>query len=262
MIHFRRYFSGGRRLLSSALSEIQTWESYLDYCNKNNVDITSTTFKGTVYELVVKQFLTDTLKCTDLVRIGGSFDNGIDIMGKWNLNHFWNEVRDKKMVPLTSTRVQNSMVQPLLKKSIEYSDSARRYKRRVSNNKSLLSLHDDINILVQCKNHNSKIKAATIRELCGVYHHQVKTKRDSSRTFMFLVSPHPLTTQASRIIDSSTVPIIHCKLSLPSFKGIDIQSASYGSSVILDSVFMNAMSRALVKGLKLELAFEAYKNKS
>lgn len=251
------YVRYGIRKLSS-IASIQTCQSYLNYCRQNNININSTLFRGTLYELLTKELLTSSLRCHSLTRVGGSFDEGIDILGNWDLSHFWNQLTTKPST-ITSTKLQFGTVQPLLKNSVEHCDW-HKLDKPVPPKKGGLSLAEDINVLVQCKNYDTKIKPATIREISGLYHHRVNSKQETTRTFMFIVSPRPLTYQALRIVDSLPIPMIHCKLSILKFDKGDIYLVSNWNGGDLEAVYMNAMARALLKGLNLELQFENLKS--
>lgn len=69
-------------------SDFQTCQSYINYCRQESVNLNSTLFHGTLYELYSKMVLENHFHCTDLIRTGGSYDNGVDIFGKWALNKF------------------------------------------------------------------------------------------------------------------------------------------------------------------------------
>lgn len=72
-------------------SAIQDCQTYLNYCLQKNVNTGSHVFKGTLYELYVKSFLEQKLKCYDLVKYGGAYDNGVDVIGRWNLLPYYDE---------------------------------------------------------------------------------------------------------------------------------------------------------------------------
>lgn len=247
----------GVRTISN-IANIQSCQAYLNYSRQNNININSTLFRGTLYELLTKQLMSSLLNCCSLTRIGGSFDQGIDILGKWNLGHYWH-VLEPKPVNINTTKLQFGSIRPLLKDSREYNEyhAIPQSERRKQAN---LSLENDINVLVQCKNYDTKIKPATIREISGLYHHHVNTKQARGRTFMFLVSPRPLTYLALKIVDSLPIPMIHCKLSILKFDKGDIYSVSNWNGGELEALYMNAVARALLTGLNLELEFEKLKS--
>ncbi|CAN3368001.1 hypothetical protein DICA1_F39282 [Diutina catenulata] len=166
----------------SALAEIQSVEAYMDYCATKRVNLASTVFKGTLYELQCKEFLHQKLNCFHLIRVGGCYDNGIDIIGKWNLQHYFDKL--KSPPPARSTSVL-------------------RYVKDL----------DAINILVQCKNIGTKISARVVRELAGIYDFNVKRTAKQLRTnYLFLFSPHPLSPQAMTQLCTTNVPMIHVQL--------------------------------------------------
>mmetsp|Transcript_6402 Transcript_6402/g.8004 ORF Transcript_6402/g.8004 Transcript_6402/m.8004 type:complete len:273 (+) Transcript_6402:791-1609(+) len=242
----------------SNISNIQSCQAYLNYSRQNNININSTLFRGTLYELLAKQLMSNLLNCRSLMRVGGSFDQGIDIFGKWNLANYWHAL-DPKPANITNTKLQFGSIRPLLRDSKEYNEYhaiPQSERRKLAN----LSLENDVNILVQCKNYDTKIKPATIREISGLYHHHVNTKQARSRTFMFLVSPRPLTYLALKIVDSLPIPMIHCKLSILKFDKGDIYSVSNWNGGEVEALYMNAVTRALLTGLNLELEFEKIKS--
>ncbi|CUM50098.1 unnamed protein product [Debaryomyces fabryi] len=247
----------GLRTISN-IANIQSCQAYLNYSRQNNININSTLFRGTLYELLSKQLMSSLLNCRSLTRVGGSFDQGIDILGKWNLAHYWHAL-DPKPANITTTKLQFGSIRPLLKDSKEYNEYhaiPQSERRKLAN----LSLESDVNILVQCKNYDTKIKPATIREISGLYHHHVNTKQARSRTFMFLVSPRPLTYLALKIVDSLPIPMIHCKLSILKFDKGDIYSVTNWNGGEVEALYMNAVARALLTGLNLELEFEKIKS--
>lgn len=245
-----------RRSLST-IANIQSCQAYLNYSRDNNININSTLFRGTLYELLAKQLMSSSLNCHSLIRVGGSFDQGIDIMGKWDLSRYWHQL-DPKPSNISPTKLQFGSVKPILKNSIEYNE----YNciQQPANRKlNYLCLESDINVLVQCKNYDTKIRPATVREISGLYHHHVNTKSARSRTFMFIVSPRPLTYLALKIVDSLPIPIVHCMLSILRFNKGDIYSLDNWRGGDLESLYMNAVARSLLAGLNLELEFEKIK---
>lgn len=180
---------------SLSLRDVQTCRGYLEYCQTNQLLVDSALFRGTLYEFQAKEALEQTMNCKAMVRVGGAGDNGVDLMGRWNLARFGTE---------TLTKVSSKLL--LLKTRVSTAGQAH------------ISLEHDVIALVQCKNYATRIKAATIRELAGIYEYHVKTKLDAMRVFFFLVSPFPLTKQAQAQVDTSKVAIIHLKLAPMSMK--------------------------------------------
>lgn len=169
-----------------------------------------------------------------MTRVGGAGDNGIDLMGRWNLAQYDTQINKTKRIASTL----------LLLKT-----------RATAAKPAQINLEHDIVALVQCKNYASKIKASTIRELAGIYEYHVKTKLDTMRVFFFLVSPFPLTKQAQSQVDTSKVPIIHVKLQ-PMVLGSQVdESQRYVIENYelgdLGSLYMNPVAAKLLQGLEI-----------
>lgn len=243
------------RLASSTpLAQISNFKQYLKHCKTNQVSLESTVFRGTLYEYTAKNFLEESLRCFDLIRKGGAFDNGIDLVGKWDLSHFFNlNVDGIKQ----STIKDKTKVVPIIKNSKEF-----RQLRNLKTTKNSISMKKDISVLVQCKNHRTKIKASVIRELVGIYLHHIKTEIDTNSTFMILISPHPLTKQAQGIIDQTSIPLIHVILSplqlSESFTG-NMYSPRNWKGGLIESVYLNNYSKILLKYLDIELELQKLK---
>lgn len=195
----------------------------------------SAMFRGTLYEFLTKEKLENTMNCHNMVRVGGAGDNGVDLIGKWNLREYDIDERTKassKLILLKSRPSASALPS--------------------------IDLENDIIALVQCKNYASRIKASTIRELAGIYEYHVRTKMDTMRVFFFLVSPYPLTKQAQAQVDTSKVPIIHMKL-LPMEKNLekgsetdgpeDIYRIKYWSSGGFKTFYINKIASKLLAGL-------------
>lgn len=206
----------------SALKRAQSCQDYLTVCQGSMISLSSRVFRGTFYEFQAKEALLKHLNLYNLTRVGGAGDNGIDLIGQWDLSKF----RESKM----SLDLQNRHV-----------DTA-----------------TDIRVLIQCKNYATKIKASIIRELAGV--HEFHVNGDSIGltlpTFMFLVSPLPLTKQALAQMDTSSVPLIHVRIApmtreISGLKNDDYlvqnwQNYSFGP------LYMNSTARTLLLSLSIE----------
>ncbi|KAK6461283.1 hypothetical protein DFJ63DRAFT_221957 [Scheffersomyces coipomensis] len=254
-IHFRK-------LSDQSPSLIQDCQTYLNYCKINQVNLDTPVFRGTFYELYLLHFLQDYLHCRNLMKVGGAYDNGIDILGKWNLNHFYQRSDVFKSAKEKSSKIPTTS---LLKQAIEVSDP--------TTSKSSISLENDINILVQCKNSSKKITAKVIRELTGIYYYHINggalkspsaTKTLISTHYLFLVSPTRLTPQGIAQLDQSQIPIIHMRIDPLQHnpnKSIDEDSVykleNWDIGGQLYSIYLNTVARKLLTGLKLELQLEA-----
>lgn len=236
---------GIRSLHKSSPLGCQSCQEYLDYCRFKSLDIGSTVFRGTLYELLTKKHLIHSLHGYNLKRKGGAFDEGVDIHGNWDLSFFWENLKKSK---ITATRLQFGLIQPLVKKSVEF----QAWKQELSKN-SHFSITTDVNILVQCKNHDAKIGAKTIRELAGIYHLHFRQSLEVEKTFMFLFSPRTLTLHAVSLADSLNIPLIHVCLSELKFQDGELFNLSSWSGGKLEAYYMNFMARSLLKGLDVEL---------
>lgn len=233
-------------------------QDYLDYCRLNNVSLGTSTFKGTLYEIATEKFLEKRLHCFNMKRIGGSLDLGVDILGKWNLLHYWNDLNTKP-TELKNTKVQNTNTLPLLKYSQEYNNWVSEMTGTKSVKKNLLSLADGVNLLVQCKSYNTRVKPSVVREIAGVYQQLVKREHETLPTFMFLISPYPLTKHALNLLNSLSIPLIHCSLSPMKYQSGNIYLIDDWAGGHLNYIYMNYMSRALFEGLHMEFQFEKLK---
>ncbi|CUM63499.1 uncharacterized protein PRCAT00001075001 [Priceomyces carsonii] len=235
---------------SFLFSSIQNCQEYLDYCKHNSIQLESTNFRGTLYELAAMEILKEQLHCDGLLKVGGANDQGVDIIGKWNLKHFWDQslLRFPQERSLQDIKNNDSM----LKSTIEAGEFLDK-----NGNRKLISLEKDINILVQCKNHQSKIRVSTIRELTGTYFNHTRST-DVYKNYMFLISPGTLTKQAHSLMDTIDIPMIHCRLS--SLQSIsseeDVYKLENWNGPVLKSIYLNRLSRQLLRGLNLELQFE------
>lgn len=236
-------------------SAIQDCQQYLSYCSKNSINTGSTVFRGTLYELHVKAFFEKYLNCENLIKNGGAYDNGVDIIGKWNLSPFYNEREreyeyDTKPIKLSSKSI------------LKYSQES---KFNIASNP--ISLINDIQVLIQCKNVKKKPDAKIIRELSGILDFHKFNKKS---TFMFIVTPYPCTPQAVVQLDTTNHAIIHFMISPLTNNSVKItrnqdnddndNDYSGDSFFNLDSwkggdlklVYMNRQARKLLSGLNME----------
>ncbi|KAL6449666.1 RRG7 Required for respiratory growth protein 7 [Candida maltosa Xu316] len=227
-------FNLPRRYLS--FTELQTRQQYLDYCHKNNVDTESHVFKGTFYEVHVREFLEREFFCKNLVRVGGAYDQGIDIIGNWNLLRYYN---DESL----SSRINAKSILKSAKES------------RLNTSKRPISLENDINVLVQCKNLRTKPSTKIIRELVGMASFQQPNNK-TNNTFIFIVTPLPGTPAACAQIEATHIPVIHLILRpLMNFNKNDVSyfnADSWTNGGHLESVYMNIAARSRLSGLNIE----------
>lgn len=244
---------------SSRLSLVFNSSQYLKHCKINESSLRSTVFKGTLYEYTSKDFLESKLKCFDIVRKGGAFDNGIDLVGKWDLYHFFKLNEQDIKANKISTSSKSEKILPIINNSKELHQL-----QKTRSTKDAISIRSDIKILVQCKNHNSKIKASIIRELVGIYLQHNHTEIDTNSTFMILVSPSPLTKQAQSIIDQTSIPLIHIILSplvpiATDTKSSDVYNLKNWIGGDINSIYLNNYSKILLKYLNIELELQKLK---
>lgn len=200
-------------------------------CRGKRNFLLSPQFRGTFYELAAIDVLSSHLGFTGLVRVGGSGDNGLDLVGTWDLSRFL-EVAEGTKLPRGSLLL-------LAQKTPSF------------------DFRHHVNVLVQCKNSLSKIKATIVRELAGIreYHTNMKSALEVSTNFMVLVSSLPLTLQAQVQMQMSNVPMLHTRM-IPSEKTIENGENDYDlsnwKSASLQSVYINPPALRLLKGLGVE----------
>ncbi|CAK9437604.1 uncharacterized protein LODBEIA_P19820 [Lodderomyces beijingensis] len=229
-----------RRYGQAYSSLIQDVRAYLEHCIENEVDLSSTVFRGTFYELCVKRYLERHLHAKNLVKCGGAYDNGVDIMGQWNLLPLYEASHELADVNSPDKLHARS----LLKSALETKSEVKLKSKRS------LSLANDIQLLVQCKNYKKRLSASVIRELSGVMEYQKLAKRS---TFMFIVSPHPITAQAVSQLDKSSYALLSLSIS-PLTNGSMAHYHDFDSwrGGVLSSVYMNKNARNLLSGLYVE----------
>ncbi|CAI5756214.1 unnamed protein product [Candida verbasci] len=219
------------------ISSIQDSQEYLTHCLING-NLNSTVFKGTLYELYVKSYLESNFHCFDLIKIGGANDNGADIIGRWNLLPFYEEIKHEEIgkLPVGAS---------LLKTSIEskYFNCAR--------TQTSLS---DINLVVQCKNHKGKLGPMYIRE-AGIVLNHLKYPKNSS--FMFIVSPNNLSTKAIDQMNNTQSALIHLSITPLTCENHskDLKKWKGGN---LSSIYINNYARKLLMGFKMEQQLKKY----
>ncbi|GMM37554.1 Rrg7 protein [Saccharomycopsis crataegensis] len=213
--------------------------SYLAYAKSQNLSIESTVFRGKYYEFQTKQVLEEFFNCKehDLMVTGGSYDQGVDILGKWNL---------KQYLPAHLLNMNRDSA----------GSTPSKLKLPSRNGKSLLSkvLQKDafcVDLLIQCKTSNKKIPAKLIRELSGMYNQRVKTPRQRQSTFMVLVSNNTMTDDSLNQFTELSIPMIFLQVELPRLKegrkgAYDQRNYEKG---LLLSYFRNPKAKLLLGGL-------------
>lgn len=203
---------------------------YLKHCKLKEVNTNSTVFRGTLYEFHVKHLLETKLHAKNMIRCGGSNDNGIDIIGQWDLSSFY-----------LKSLTMNSMGQ-------KFHNSSLLNHLPGSSSKRPISLLNDIQLVVQCKNTKKKLGAADVRQLSGILEYH---KFHKKKTFMMMVSPHPLTTQGISQLNKSSYPMINLVVS-PLRNKIDSYDYDNWEGGGLLSAYLNLTSTKVLNGLKME----------
>lgn len=213
--------------LVSKPSAIQTYQDYVNHCVANNLNLESMVFKGTLYELYCKHVLEEVFFGYNLYRNGGAYDNGVDIFGKWQLSQFNTTTSTKSKLPTTNCLMTNPKI----------------------------NLTNDINVFIQCKNHDKKMTAKVIRELSGIYNFYIKQDKISiMKNFMFLMSPHVLSKQALTQLDTTTFPLLHVQLAPLESKDGQYSHLKKGQ---LNPIYLNPTARKILSGFNIELQLES-----
>lgn len=122
---------------------------------------------------------------------------------------------------------------------------------------SLSSKRPELHVLIQCKNYASKIKPLTIRELAGAHDFHTNCHVSNlSPIVMFLVSPSPLTKLALAQMDTSSVPLVHVRLSPMKREVSGIENEDYliknWSAYFLGPIYMNEAAQAVLQDCSVE----------
>lgn len=230
-ISFRRYAS------KASISLIQDTHEYLRHCRFHGLSTVSTVFQGTLYELYVKQFLTRHLNAKGLIKCGGAYDNGVDLMGKWDLMPYY---KVSEALGTISRANECSLIH-----SQGFQNTPLETK---------LSLKNDINLLVQCKNYRKKLSASTVRQLAGILEYHQLSLLSKASTFMFIVSPHGITEQATTVLDKLLYPLASIGIAPLRNTGNSEQLYDYDSwcGGELNSIYLNQMARQVLSGFCME----------
>lgn len=174
------------------------------YIDENINIVNSTLFQGTLYEYVVMRELHEKLYMEDINKVGGAHDGGVDLTAKWNISQMYRRAKDElnlsEMYPLDRIpkriRFQNSNITPLIHKVDKENDP---------NDVKL-------NALVQCKAFNkSKVTPREFRELIGTYISMIPRRKWKS-SVMLMCSPHLLTSDGLKLINSLEISLIYLKI--------------------------------------------------
>lgn len=156
----------------------------------------SSVFQGTLYEYTVMRELHHKLSMYNLERVGGANDRGVDIKGHWRVSEIQNRMNpilnlDQVEIP-KRCNVKGSIFKPYRGKSMPH----------------------DLKVLVQCKAHtHAKVGPKEFRELVGTFTSVVR-RPETSKTVMLMCSPHVLTKDGLKLIDSVPMPIIFLRVEM------------------------------------------------
>lgn len=217
-----------RKYSSTAL--IENVGQYLKHCKLKKVNTTSTVFRGTLYEFHVKHLLELKLHGKNMIRCGGSYDNGIDIIGQWDLDPFY-------QISLKMNNVEHKIHNASLLHLLPGTSTKRP-----------ISLLNDIQLVVQCKNTKKRLGAAEVRQLSGILEYH---KFNKKRTFMMMVSPHPLTVQGITQLNKSSYPMINLIVS-PLKNEMDHYDYDNWEGGSLCSAYLNHAATKVLNGFRME----------
>lgn len=160
----------------------------------------STVFQGTLYELTVMRELMEKLRMEHMQVVGGSYDGGVDIRGRWDVTPIITEVdRHIHFEELPKRiKVNNTTIKP--------------WRHRVKPSKYL-------DCYVQCKAFNSeKITGRQVRELIGVFAMQVPLSKRSS-SIMIMSAPTLFTKDGITLFNEAQIPMIFTRVEMISALG-------------------------------------------
>lgn len=160
-----------------------------DFIRSNQKIAQSSVFQGTLYELTVMKELANKLLMSNLSKVGGANDKGVDIIGDWNVNGI-----SQKM----NTLLKNN-------KDVKF-----------------LSERNPFGIFVQCKAFkHTKVSPRDLRELVGTYTALAgqsffgeKDIANTKQNLIFMCSPNLLTPQGIKLINTVRIPIIYIRIQL------------------------------------------------
>ena len=229
--------------LTSVLRQLEQKSFYNDllvkYINENQNIVNSTVFQGNLYEHVVMRELNDKLFMTNLSKIGGAHDGGVDITAKWNIKKIYSnvlkEVDLNKIYPPENipkrVKLKSRTINPIIHKLSRDEDA-------------------ELDVLIQCKAFNkSKVAPREFRELIGAYNTLVSPKRWNS-SVMIMCSPHLLTSDGLKLINSIDLSIVYLRISQIiqlSDKSFDV----YHSGKLL-SYYENVTANKLFRGCGIQ----------
>ncbi len=238
-----------RKEISTILSEKPTplhndIKSFLKHCEITNKSPTSTVFEGTLYEYTVGSLLSQFFEIDDMIRCGGSFDNGIDLQASWKFNDF-KKTNENLLLPLFSNDEKENINIIIPKKRgrppkgsgsrLKGNQSTLQNKEQLilRNSPSIMKVPTTLNdlsnrkfksvpIIIQCKKSTTKLNAKTVRELSGSYYFNLGGSKSLEKdyTISILASNNRISKQGLQQIDLSPFPLIFINISRMKLKKV------------------------------------------
>ncbi|KAG7812124.1 hypothetical protein KL921_001356 [Ogataea angusta] len=204
-------------------------ESYLSYAQVAGTSPKSTVFRGSLYEISFAEFLADHLNLRRMVLQGGANDGGIDMQATWNL----------KQLKRVSEKPAGAYLGPALKHVVPFVEQKQNDAFKVR-------------LYVQCKCwKRSKMDAKMVRELTGTFADFFAREKLQNRALVMFVTPTGATKVGLANFDTSVVPMIFVKFSVPELKspGLDPYTAENYIKGRAESFYCNPIAQALLSGL-------------
>lgn len=175
-----------------------------NYIEQNRPIAQSTVFQGSLYEYTVMRELQNKLAMTQLKKIGGANDRGVDIKGYWRIDRIYQAMNpilllDQFDVP-KRCKINGAVFKPF------------RFK---------IPTEPKLKILVQCKAFTySKVAPKELRELVGTFASLVPASQ-RNKTVLMMCSPNMLTKEGLNLINSIRMPLIYLRIEMLQFKDND-----------------------------------------
>ncbi|CCF57800.1 hypothetical protein KAFR_0D01540 [Kazachstania africana CBS 2517] len=186
-------------MLERMLEKKQSYNELIKLFIKQNQKISqSSVFQGNLYEYTVVRELEEKLHMQKLEKIGGAHDEGIDVIGKWDLV----PIREKMDQLLGSLSPMSKNTDLFYEKGEVAAGSTAR--------KNMLS--QPLNIMVQCKAFTkAKISPKEIREVIGTFSTKVPNNQ-RKKSIALICSPHLLTKSGLKLINSTNFALIFLRI--------------------------------------------------
>ncbi|CAB4252937.1 similar to Saccharomyces cerevisiae YOR305W RRG7 Protein of unknown function [Maudiozyma barnettii] len=217
------------------------------YISLNKHTAGSTVFQGTLYENIAMREMSQKLGMTNLERIGGAHDGGVDITGDWSVVPIYKKMeqvlgpyRDK--IPKRCT-VNGARLSPIANK--------------IESGNEVTSLR----ALVQCKAFtSSKVTPKELRELVGTFGSLVNNS-ERDKFVVIMCSPHLLTKDGLKLINGLRIPLIYLRIGmLRLLQGQE--NYDFENSGKLINYFENEYAMQLLQGCRVNewIDYDIYKN--